>query len=626
MSDAAPKPTIEQQLSDLFAYKAEWLKGQLFDLFTEPAYFPELATSRPCVLIGGRGTGKTTVLRGLSYEGQHALNPQSSVADWRYYGMYYRVNTNRVTAFQGADLSEPQWISIFGHYINIILCESTLRFLEWYQVNTNDLIAIDSNTCARIAASLNLDNASSLSELSNALSLSRVTFEGQLNNIVDDLHSVRLTLQGAPIDEIISFLSRTPQFKGKQLFFLIDEYENLLDYQQQVVNTLIKHTGELYTFKIGVRELGWRRRITLNPNERLVSPADYVLIDIAEKLKDNAFSKFATTICNERLARLDVAAEHIVEDIRVALPSLTEDEEAIKLGVQTTANEVLEELARSLSPGDLTIAQSLSPLRLYVMKYLAESEAQQIAEQFQEYLASPITWETKFGNYSHSSLFTIRRRKRGISKYYTGWDTFTHLAATNIRYLLELVDRSLLLHIQRGGHLSEGVPPEIQTEAAQTVGKKNLGELEGLSVHGADLTKLLLGLGRVFGIMAQDSSAHTPEVNQFHITNDVVDEKVDELLTSAVMHLALLRFTGNKAADESDTKAYNYRVHPIYAPFFVFSYRRKRKMALSCADLMGLVKEPKKTIRDVLGRSNREPDDFLPAQLMLFEKYFDGGS
>lgn len=54
-------------------YKAEWLDEKLFELFNEPAYFKELETKRPCVLIGGRGTGKTTVLRGLSYEGQFAF-------------------------------------------------------------------------------------------------------------------------------------------------------------------------------------------------------------------------------------------------------------------------------------------------------------------------------------------------------------------------------------------------------------------------------------------------------------------------------------------------------------------------------------------------------------------------
>jgi hypothetical protein len=77
--------TPREQLSHLFgSYKAEWLKEQLFDLFTEPTYFPELQTARPCILVGGRGTGKTTVLRSLSYDGQFALNAGKGVEDFPY--------------------------------------------------------------------------------------------------------------------------------------------------------------------------------------------------------------------------------------------------------------------------------------------------------------------------------------------------------------------------------------------------------------------------------------------------------------------------------------------------------------------------------------------------------------
>jgi len=47
---------VEEQLNSLFgSYRAEWLREQLFDLFTEPNYFPGLTTNRPCVLVGGRG-------------------------------------------------------------------------------------------------------------------------------------------------------------------------------------------------------------------------------------------------------------------------------------------------------------------------------------------------------------------------------------------------------------------------------------------------------------------------------------------------------------------------------------------------------------------------------------------
>ena len=71
-----------------YDYRAEWLRNRIFELFTKPAYFPDLETRGLSVLIGGRGTGKTTVLRTLSYEGKFALSNQdvSSIAEWPYYG------------------------------------------------------------------------------------------------------------------------------------------------------------------------------------------------------------------------------------------------------------------------------------------------------------------------------------------------------------------------------------------------------------------------------------------------------------------------------------------------------------------------------------------------------------
>ena len=65
---------IQEKLDQLCgSYKAEWLKKDIFKFFTEPYYFTILKSNYPGVLQGGRGTGKTTVLRGLSYLGQYEI-------------------------------------------------------------------------------------------------------------------------------------------------------------------------------------------------------------------------------------------------------------------------------------------------------------------------------------------------------------------------------------------------------------------------------------------------------------------------------------------------------------------------------------------------------------------------
>jgi len=622
----------QEQLSNLFGYRAEWMKEQIFDLFTEPSYFPELKTSRPCIIQGGRGTGKTTVLRGLSYEGQFALSgrDRALVSKRPFYGMYYRANTNIVSAFQGPELTEAEWVPFFAHYFNLVLCDLILRFVEWYQITTGTSIDLSEFSYLQISTALHIEPPSNLRQLAEKLTLLRLDFEAFINNVADR-DTPLLTMQGAPVTVLVDSLCQTNSLSNKTFFFLIDEYENFQPYQQQVVNTLIKHSGQNYTFKIGVRELGISRRNTLNTAEQLISPADYVLFDIAQKLPENQFKPFALKVCNDRLAKLQMPDVAVLPSVEQLLPGLSADAEAELLGVQEANAPILEALRTG---GQLDIDPTkIEPLRLYYMAKWAEKENEALPNILHDFWLDRQKWDTRYDNYKYSVLSNIRRGKRGIRRYYCGWETFTLLASSNIRYLLELVEQSLLLHLNLGKNLDEPVSPETQTRAAQAIGKKNLSDLEGLDVSGAQLTKLVLGLGRVFGQMADDPLGHAPEVNEFRLSPteewsedpQSPTQRVKKILESAIMHLALIRWPATKLGAESDTRDYEYAVHPIFSAFFAFSYRRKRRMTLSVADVLGLISSASVTIREILAR-NRRAEEALPEQLKIFEAYFRGDS
>jgi hypothetical protein len=623
--------TPQKQLIRLFgSYKAEWLKELIFDLFTVPAYFPELKSPFPCVLEGGRGTGKTTVLKGLSYQGQFALSGRDpeAITNWEFIGLYYRVDTNRVTAFKGPELTEEKWSHLFAHYFNVIICGLVLEFLEWYQQYYPDVPKLSESDIITIATSLHLSNCRSSRDLLAKLSTQKTSFEAYINN-VGDSGSYPLSMQGAPIDAMTSAVMRLPQFKGKQFYILIDEYENLEDYQQQVVNTLIKHTKDEYTFKIGVRELGWRQRTTLNINEKLNSTADYVLIPIVDKLEGDKFKSFAEKVCNMRISRLELPERQAITDVREVLASLTEDEEAELLGVMENVKEIKEEIRKQLSPDELGWFDTLTSLQVYFLRFWAEAQNVDVVSALLDWRANRQEWDERYQNYKHACLYTIRKGKRGIHKYYAGWDVFVKMAGGNIRYLLELVDQSFLAHLQVDELLKHQIDVKTQTFTAQNVGKKNLSDLAGLSIHGAQLTKLLLGLGRIFQVMAAEVKGHTPEVNQFHIKpSDNLSyeqrETINQIIIAAVMHLALVRSPGNKLGHPGDTKDYDYMVHPIFSAFFEYSYRRKRKLLLEEIEVYNLIHKPKETISDILKRSNRPEREALPQQLSLFESYYEG--
>ena len=151
-------------------------------------------------------------------------------------------------------------------------------------------------------------------------------------------------------------------------------------------------------------------------------------------------------------------------------------------------------------------------------------EKKTLAEKTTETCADENRWRQQYGNYRHAYLFGIKKGMSGIRKYYCGWDTYCHMAAGNIRFLLELVDDALTKHVNSDGEVGDPVSFETQTKAAQSAGNKNLRDLEGLALSGARLTKLLLGLGRIFQVMASEPFGHTPEVNQFNLRESTNNE------------------------------------------------------------------------------------------------------
>jgi hypothetical protein len=622
---------ILKKLNESFgSYRAEWLKSQIFELFAEPFYFPALQDSRPCVLEGGRGTGKTTVLRGLSYQGQYAIHQKDIQAFDKsaFIGIYHRVNTNHVRAFIGGNLGEQEWERVFAHYFNLLICRDILIFLKWHNdLNVNDE-KLSSHACKLIAKSINIEGDSdNLEKLLELFDLGMYSFQSEINNIIDgDLP--KLSMAGDPIKIVTEYATTLPQFKDKVFFILLDEYENYEDYQQKIINTLIKHSSDHYTFKIGVRELGWRIKHTMNHSELLYDPADYVLFNIEQKLTENDsnFSDFAKNVCQQRIRK--ILAENndaAIYEIDNALKGLTIEEESELLEVTKTPHyrtydSVPKAVKRKL--------KDLPHLYHFFISYWASVHKIPILTAIEECIANKEKWDTRYENYKYEMLFKIRkgRGKSGVQKYYSGWNTYTKLANGNIRYLMELVYRAYEKHLTNELTLDVAVSPKDQTYAAQEAGLKNLMELEGLWKNGAQLTKLLLGMGRIFQVLATNEGKSAPEKNQFAIEKSAEpSQEFDEIIRAAVMHLALIRTPGNKLGDDYSTRDYLYMIHPLYSAYFQFSHRKKRKLSLKQEDVWGVINTPKDTIRYILQKSsvNREEIEKLPQQMSLFEDYYN---
>lgn len=609
------------QLDELFgSYKAEWLNEKIFRFFAAPSYFTALQSYRPCVLVGGRGTGKTTVLRGLSYQGQFALNNENidEFDKKTFVGIYFRCDTNHVRAFCGKGIEQGRWVEIFAHYFNMIIVSDILYFLDWHRKHkeTDEILA--EHACKLIAASLHLsESVHDFDSLMEELELAMYKFQADVNNIAD-ANMPHLSLAGDPIKIATEQVRKLSQFDGKIFYILVDEYENLLDEQQQLINTLLKHTPPSYTFKIGVREMGWRIRYTLNTQELVNDPADYVKFDIVEMFTgdtSNLFESFAQEVCQLRIQEL--MEEEITQfSIQDALVDMTMEDEAMALGVEKHIlyKEVLEyELHNS-------VQLNIAPLYKFFLAYWSHTQGVSLEEIISDFSVNRVGWNTRYDNYKYSLLFKIKtgRGSGGIQKYYSGWNTFVKLANGNIRYLMELVYRSYYLYLQEKGDLSRPVPPKIQTNAANKVGWKNLTELEGTWKNGAQLTRLVQSFGTIFGHLAKQGDNIAPEIVQFEIEG-TMSERTSELLSAGIMNLALIRLPANKQTGNGSVKDFMYMLHPIFAPYFIYSYRKKRKMMINEQEFLECVDNQKEAVLNILKKKNVKIETIRthPKQLML---------
>src|SRR5207249_11991724 len=168
---------------------------------------------------------------------------------------------------------------------------------------------------------------------------------------------------------------------------------------------LIKHSGTLYTFKVGMKDLGFRRRSTLNAHEQLISPADFERIDITERLQGSTFSEFARNVCNDRLRRI-TAGDAFTRDVPSVLPGMSEASEAIALGIESHVRDLRAELRAVATDEELVEFDAMSPLDAYLVGFWARARKTSLKAALGEALADRSAWRSRLDNYQYSMLFT----------------------------------------------------------------------------------------------------------------------------------------------------------------------------------------------------------------------------
>lgn len=608
--------------------RAEWPAANFEKLFVAPTYLKKLESMRPCFLVGGRGTGKTTSLQSLRYDS--SLQRIESIGlgydDQEYLGVMVRMNKNRVRAFHGASIGEDGeegWRRLFAHYFNLLVCSELATMTAWLQKRTNTKLSTKS--LSLISSEFGFDDVNNIEDLQDAIKHGISRLQIQVNNPARNLGLV-LSIAESPLRSFVEMLSKDGLIGDRVIFCCIDEYENLLDYQQAVVNTYIKHAEPPLSYKVGVRKSGLRCRSTLDGQDLLRTPDDYLEIEIAEE----GFEYFAKAVAETRLDYALKKGVRVPASLKEFLSELSFHEEAALLGAEKVADTILKELETE----DLELHAYFNnkpKTEIYFLKYWRESEGRKLLDLARDWRAHEAEWKTRFGNYGYSSLFWLSRGNKGvrIRKYYCGERILLSLAGGNIRYFLELIDAAISQELENNLP-SEGpliVSPRSQTLAAREVGKRRLNQLEGLADHGVQLKRLVLAVGKVFFELARAPNGKTPEVTSFILTgrqNDVA--KIQKLLEEGISHLAFESDPKTKPTSTVEMRDDEYRLHRIFCAFFEISHRKKRRMTFDAKQLLDVLGDrPSKAISELLEDCPQSAEQELPEQLAFFSAFYDDG-
>lgn len=603
--------------------RAEWPSVHFKDLFVSPTYLTKLESMRPCFLVGGRGTGKTTSLQSLCYAPMLERLEASglSFGDQEYLGILVRMNKNRVRAFDGSNITEAEWAKFFAHYFNLLVCSELASMATWLQEKSGT--ALDPQAVALVSRELGLGDVDNLTQLQLAIKNGISQLQLQVNNPAIDFGVVR-SIAEAPLRTFADVLKEGQLLGDRVIFCCVDEYENLLDYQQAIINTYIKHAEPPLSYKVGVRKNGLRNRQTLDGHDLLKTPDDYLEIEIA----DEGFEYFAQAVAELRLKRAKKDGIKVPESLKKFLEEFSFAEEASILGAEKVADAVLAELRGT----DVYTFFSQKPkTETYFLKYWQESDGKPLLELAQNWMHNEPEWNTRIGNYGYSSLFWLSRGNKGvrIRKYYCGERVFLSLAAGNIRYFLELIDTAIGYELEApppvGGMLT--ISPKSQTLAARDVGKRRLNQLEGLADHGVQLKRLVLAIGKVFFELAREPNGKTPEVTSFVLTGSTVDvARVHNLLEEGIAHLAFESDPRTKLTSKAEMRDDEYRLHRIFCAFFEISHRKKRRLSFDAKHLLGVLEDhPSKAISALLDDRPQSSEEDLPEQLALFSAFYESG-
>lgn len=326
--DAGPAwtPTNPFNVTKATDLTDEEIQSMWVDLGAEGGYrkIIDPRMSMPRVLLGGKGTGRTHLMRYLSAPLQRLRSqgePFTAPMEEEYLGIYLRCTGLNAGRFQGKGIEDEAWEAVFTYSMDLWLARLALTTAcETFGAHP-ELQASEKKIAGELVGAFDEFPATAPTDLAGAIdALGELQAELDLavNNAALsrnlDAVSIRIARGRLPfvVPQIIA--RHVPAMASLSWLYLVDELENLTERQQRYVQTLIREREAPTSFILGTRTYGFRTRKTLSADEENKEGSEYAAVELDQLYLESPtkFADFCREIIAKRLA--DAGFSHIVGD------------------------------------------------------------------------------------------------------------------------------------------------------------------------------------------------------------------------------------------------------------------------------------------------------------------------
>ncbi len=622
--------------------RAEELELDVWREFVVPPFYERLGlnkSKKPKRIVGGRGCGKTMLLRYLCYRSQFSPNRNINESEEiSSIGLYWRADTQFLKTLYGRGVSEEEWESLFGHFLTLKVSTEVLESLFAISMRSPKLLPRDQlqSLVFDEFSDYNSELVGGMEDLREALKKLKRQCEYCISN--PNRLSELQVVPGQFLKDLVERLrSSLPKISNATFFVYIDEYENLRPYQQQVINTKLKHSEPPLIYNIAMKANGMKTKKTVG-EESISNKHDYDDYRIDDfMLEDGNFEHFAAEILLFRLSGARLISEYpdasilqnpdqlderrdkqyqreILSKARQILPGYSNEELAIGLLENPAmSNLVKREMEKALNARGSSLSaedfySDRAPRATIVNIALlnrASLDVEDVLQEFRNLLAQKQNRYQDRTNWIHNnfigSYLRLHRPHNRVCPYYAGFDTFSRISKGNLRHFLELL-RSCSKDFEREDTDSlPFVPPIRQAFAARRASEELFSEIDSFGVLGVYLSRFATELGRIFGAAHDRASQSESEINHFSISDDERKLEIEgyDFFEEAEKWGVLSIDKATKEKSNRDSSLREYTLNPIYAPRFLISFAKKRKLNLDYAQIETLVTGTKDEVSEL---------------------------